>query len=137
MPITWGSSSWFGEVSIVGARSDSAYLLDKRGVECYTSSVPIYEYECTECSHRVEVLQKVSDSPLTKCKKCEGKVERLVSSPAIQFKGTGWYVTDYARKGQNQSSSDRSTSTEEVSTTKTNRSKDSGPAVSASSTSKD
>ena len=80
------------------------------------------------------MLQKVSDSPLTKCQKCEGKVERLVSSPAIQFKGTGWYVTDYARKGQ--ASSDRST-TEEVSTSKKSRSKDSGPAASASSTSKD
>ena len=96
--------------------------------------MPIYEYECSECGHRVEVLQKVSDSPLTQCQKCEGKVERLVSSPAIQFKGTGWYITDYARKGQR--SSERST-TEEVSTSKKSRSKDSGPAVSASSTSKD
>jgi putative FmdB family regulatory protein len=61
-------------------------------------SVPIYEYECTKCGHRFEVVQKVSDQSLPKCEKCKGKVERLVSSPAIQFKGTGWYVTDYARK---------------------------------------
>lgn len=61
--------------------------------------VPIYEYECSKCGHRFESVQKVSDPPLTKCEKCKGKVERLVSSPAIQFKGTGWYVTDYARKG--------------------------------------
>lgn len=135
MRITSGSSLWCDEDSVVGTNFDSAYPLDKRDVACYTSSVPIYEYECSECGHRVEVLQKVSDSPLTKCQKCEGKVERLVSSPAIQFKGTGWYITDYARKGQN--SSDSSTSTEKVSTSKTSRSKDSGPAVSASSTSKD
>lgn len=137
MPITWGNSFWSGAHSVAGANRNSAYPLDKKSVACYTISVPIYEYECSECGHRVEVLQKVSDSPLTKCQKCEGKVERLVSSPAIQFKGTGWYVTDYARKGQTQSSSDRSTSTETVSTSKTSRSKDSGPAVSASSTSKD
>lgn len=62
------------------------------------TSVPIYEYECNKCGHRFEAVQKVSDPPLTKCEKCKGKVERLISSPAIQFKGTGWYVTDYARK---------------------------------------
>jgi putative FmdB family regulatory protein len=61
--------------------------------------MPIYEYRCTKCGHRFEAIQKVSDSPLTKCEKCKGKVERLISSPAIQFKGSGWYITDYARKG--------------------------------------
>jgi predicted nucleic acid-binding Zn ribbon protein len=83
------------------------------------------------------MLQKVADSPLTSCVKCEGKVERLLSSPAIQFKGTGWYVTDYARKGQ--ASSTESESSESPSKTnkpEKNRSK-SGPAASASSTSKD
>ena len=60
--------------------------------------MPIYEYECTKCGHRFEVIQKVSDAPLKKCEKCKGKAERLISSPAIQFKGTGWYVTDYAKK---------------------------------------
>jgi len=60
--------------------------------------LPLYEYECTECGQRIEKIQKFSDSPLTKCEKCGGKLERLVSSPAIQFKGSGWYVTDYARK---------------------------------------
>jgi len=62
--------------------------------------VPIYEYECTKCGHRFEVIQKVSDTPIKKCEKCKAKAERLISSPAIQFKGTGWYVTDYARKGK-------------------------------------
>jgi putative FmdB family regulatory protein len=61
--------------------------------------VPIYEYRCTKCGHRFEAIQKVNDSPLSKCEKCKGKVERLISSPAIQFKGSGWYITDYARKG--------------------------------------
>jgi putative FmdB family regulatory protein len=83
----------------------------------------------------MEVLQKVSDSPLTKCQKCEGKVERLVSSPAIQFKGTGWYITDYARKGQRPSDSSSTDSSSKDSTSKTSRSKDSGPAASASGTS--
>ncbi len=65
--------------------------------------MPIYEYRCTKCGHRFEAIQKVSDSPLEKCEKCKGKVERLISSPAIQFKGSGWYITDYARKGTSES----------------------------------
>ena len=60
--------------------------------------MPLYEYECTKCGQHIEKIQKFSDSPLTKCEKCGGRLERLVSSPAIQFKGSGWYVTDYARK---------------------------------------
>ncbi len=83
------------------------------------------------------MLQKVADSPLTSCVKCEGKVERLLSSPAIQFKGTGWYVTDYARKGQASSTeSESSESPSKTTKSEKNRSK-SGPAASASSTSKD
>ena len=61
--------------------------------------MPIYEYECKKCGHLFEVIQKISDGPIKKCEKCKGKVERLISSPAIQFKGSGWYVTDYACKG--------------------------------------
>lgn len=60
--------------------------------------MPLYEYQCQDCGHRFEVIQKFSDDPLEKCPKCGQAVERLVSSPAIQFKGTGWYVTDYARR---------------------------------------
>jgi len=67
--------------------------------------VPIYEYECNKCGHRFEVIQKIADAPVKKCEKCKGKVEKLISSPAIQFKGTGWYVTDYAKKGSRQDSS--------------------------------
>lgn len=61
--------------------------------------MPLYEYVCKSCGHRFEVIQRVSDSPLTSCSKCQGEVERVLSSPAIQFKGSGWYITDYARKG--------------------------------------
>ncbi|MBV9223470.1 MAG: zinc ribbon domain-containing protein [Acidobacteriaceae bacterium] len=59
--------------------------------------MPLYEYQCENCGERFEVMQKFSDEPLTVHEKCGGKVERLLSAPAIQFKGSGWYVTDYAR----------------------------------------
>jgi putative FmdB family regulatory protein len=62
--------------------------------------MPIYEYECKRCGHRFEVIQKFSDKPRKRCPECRGAVERLISAPAIRFKGTGWYVTDYADKKQ-------------------------------------
>jgi putative FmdB family regulatory protein len=62
--------------------------------------MPLYEYQCETCGHRFEVIQKFSDAPLTACAKCEGPVRKLLSSPAIQFKGSGWYITDYARAGK-------------------------------------
>ena len=68
--------------------------------------MPIYEYECKKCGAHVEALQKVNDKPLTKCGKCRGKLERKISAAAIQFKGTGWYVTDYA--GKNSPTSEKS-----------------------------
>jgi len=60
--------------------------------------MPLYEYKCAKCGHRFEKIVKFSDPPIKKCPKCNGKLEQLISSPAIQFKGTGWYVTDYAGK---------------------------------------
>ena len=60
--------------------------------------MPLYEYECKKCGRRVEKIQKFSDPPLTTCESCGGELDQLISSPAIQFKGSGWYVTDYARK---------------------------------------
>jgi len=60
--------------------------------------MPLYEYECDSCGHRFEVIQKFSDSPLAECPKCQGPVRKLPSSPAIQFKGSGFYITDYAKK---------------------------------------
>jgi putative FmdB family regulatory protein len=60
--------------------------------------VPLYEYHCKKCNHLFERIQKFSDPLLTICPKCGGEVEQLISAPAIQFKGSGWYVTDYAKK---------------------------------------
>ena len=62
--------------------------------------MPLYEYQCEACAYRFEQIQRFSDPPLTTCPECEGTVRKLLSSPAIQFKGTGWYVTDYARPGK-------------------------------------
>ena len=63
--------------------------------------MPLYEYECEACGQRIEVIRKFSDPPLDACTLCgSGPVKRLPSSPAIQFKGSGWYITDYARKGE-------------------------------------
>ena len=60
--------------------------------------MPIYEYECTKCGERIEVIQKMSDKPLKKHADCGGTLHKLISASGFQFKGTGWYVTDYARK---------------------------------------
>jgi putative FmdB family regulatory protein len=60
--------------------------------------MPLYEYECLACGERSEILQRFSDPPLAACPKCGGEVKKLLSSPAFQFKGTGWYATDYAGK---------------------------------------
>jgi putative FmdB family regulatory protein len=61
--------------------------------------MPLYEYECDSCGHRFEIIQRFSDPAADACPKCQGPVHKLVSAPAIQFKGAGWYVTDYAKKG--------------------------------------
>jgi putative FmdB family regulatory protein len=61
--------------------------------------MPLYEYQCTACEQRFERIQKFSDPPVDTCPSCGGKVRKLLSSPAIQFKGSGWYITDYARAG--------------------------------------
>ncbi|MCX8159523.1 MAG: zinc ribbon domain-containing protein [Candidatus Saccharicenans sp.] len=60
--------------------------------------MPLYEYRCQQCHKQFEVLQKINARPLDKCPECGGSLCRLVSSPAIQFKGSGWYITDYAHK---------------------------------------
>jgi putative FmdB family regulatory protein len=62
--------------------------------------MPLYEYECERCGHVFEAIQKFSDPPVAVCPKCGGPVHKLQSAPAFQFKGTGWYITDYARKDQ-------------------------------------
>ena len=60
--------------------------------------MPNYEYLCQKCGHRFEKIQKFSDAMLKKCPECGGKIEQVLSAPAVQFKGSGWYVTDYAKK---------------------------------------
>jgi putative FmdB family regulatory protein len=60
--------------------------------------VPIYEYLCESCAHRFEVKQSIKDDPVTSCIRCGHEVRKLISSPAIMFKGSGWYVTDYSDK---------------------------------------
>jgi putative FmdB family regulatory protein len=60
--------------------------------------MPLYEYQCEKCGHRFEKIQKFSDKMVKKCPECGGRVEQMISAPAVQFKGSGWYVTDYAKK---------------------------------------
>jgi len=62
--------------------------------------MPLYEYECLKCGARFEQIRRFSDPPLNKHDGCGGKVRKLLSAPAIQFKGSGWYITDYARAGK-------------------------------------
>ena len=71
--------------------------------------MPLYEYECDNCGHRFEVIQKFSDAKISVCPKCGGPVQKLVSSPAIQFKGSGFYLTDYGRGTSGKSESAKTT----------------------------
>jgi len=71
--------------------------------------MPIYEYECRKCQSHTEAFQKLSDKPLTKCKKCGGRLDKVISRSAIQFKGSGWYVTDYASKATKSEKSESET----------------------------
>ena len=68
-------------------------------------NMPLYEYECQQCKRRFELMQKFSDPPAETCRSCGSPVTRLISAPAFQFKGTGWYVTDYARKSSGKEAS--------------------------------
>ncbi|HEV8366949.1 MAG TPA: zinc ribbon domain-containing protein [Pyrinomonadaceae bacterium] len=87
--------------------------------------MPIYEYQCRKCKAHTEAFQKVSDKPLTKCKKCGGKLEKMISAPAIQFKGSGWYVTDYSGKATKDDKSESDSAAEKKTEKKT---KESSPA---------
>ncbi|MFY9660920.1 MAG: zinc ribbon domain-containing protein [Terriglobales bacterium] len=72
--------------------------------------MPNYEYLCTKCGHRFEQIRKFSDKQLRKCPECGGVIEQVISAPAVQFKGSGWYVTDYAKKGSGSAGSSASSS---------------------------
>jgi len=74
--------------------------------------MPIYEYECRKCKAHTEAFQKLNDKPLVKCRKCGGRLEKRISAPAIQFKGSGWYVTDYAGKATKDPKSESEAKTE-------------------------
>jgi putative FmdB family regulatory protein len=100
--------------------------------------MPLYEYECDACHHRFERIQKFSDPPVDVCPNCgKGPVKKLLSSPAIQFKGSGWYITDYARKSSTDSSSKTGNSdTSSTPSTSTTTSSDSGSKTSDKSETK-
>ena len=70
--------------------------------------MPIYEYRCEKCDSRFEVIQKFSDKPLKFCSNCKGRLTKLISQTSFQLKGSGWYVTDYAKSGKTSSKSDES-----------------------------
>lgn len=89
--------------------------------------MPIYEFECRKCKAHLEVFQKMSDKPPVKCRKCGGRLEKLISASAIQFKGSGWYVTDYAgngRKAAEKAEKDSGTKAEKDTATSTTGSDD-------------
>ena len=99
--------------------------------------MPLYEYQCKKCHHRFERIQKFSDPHIKKCPDCGGLVEQVLSAPAVQFKGSGWYVTDYAKKssgttasssgnGESASGGDSSAKKDEKKETKAETSKPEG-----------
>jgi putative FmdB family regulatory protein len=92
--------------------------------------MPIYEYECQKCKTRLEVLQKMNDKPPAKCRKCGGRLEKQTSASAIQFKGSGWYVTDYAGKERKaaEKSDKEATVTADPKSDKSEKKKESSPA---------
>jgi len=70
-------------------------------------AVPIYEYQCSKCGEVFEAFQKVSDEPLSQCKFCKARVEKLISQSSFQLKGSGWYLTDYANRSSSNSTGDK------------------------------
>jgi putative FmdB family regulatory protein len=92
--------------------------------------MPLNEYECESCGHRFERIQKFSDPPVDTCPVCGKHVRKLLSSPAIQFKGTGWYVTDYAKKSSD-SGSGKSSSSASSSSSSSGDKSDAGAAPAA------
>ncbi len=91
----------FGLWTLTATASRSVVVYFPRALyRSYFRKMPIYEYECQKCKAHLEVIQKMSDKAPTKCRECGGRLEKLMSAPAIQFKGSGWYVTDYADNGR-------------------------------------
>jgi len=90
--------------------------------------MPIYEYECRRCKAHTEAFQKLNDKPLVKCPKCGGRLDKRISAPAIQFKGSGWYVTDYAGKATKGEKSESEAKTEKSEKSDKKSTKESSPA---------
>ena len=97
--------------------------------------MPLYEYQCDACSTRFERIQKFSDPPIETCPSCSGPVRKLLSSPAIQFKGSGWYITDYAKKGSGEGGKSSKTNTGSGSGDSSSSSSGSGSSSSSSGSS--
>ncbi len=98
--------------------------------------MPIYEYQCEKCG-TFEATQRITDKPLAKCPTCKAKVKKLISNTSFQLKGTGWYVTDYARKGQNgDAKSDAKTASDGKKETKETKSEGKSESKTSSSTDK-
>lgn len=89
--------------------------------------MPLYEYQCKKCGHRFEKIQKFSDKLIKKCPECGGPVEQTISAPAVQFKGSGWYVTDYAKKSHTRSDSSGKDSKDSKDTKKEDKKSESAP----------
>jgi putative FmdB family regulatory protein len=99
--------------------------------------MPNYEYLCKNCGHRFEQIRKFSDRQLRKCPECGGVIEQVISAPAVQFKGSGWYVTDYPKKGAGSAASSSSSSEGDSATKETKDSKDTKEAKDTKDTKKD
>ena len=98
--------------------------------------MPLYEYQCTQCSERLEIIQRLSDPPYAHCPKCGGEMKKLISAPAIQFKGSGWYKTDYASSKPSDTKGDKKSDTADskpASETKTESKSESKPETKAGS----
>ena len=98
--------------------------------------MPLYEYQCKKCKHKFEKIQKFSDQPVKKCPECGGPVEKLLHAPAVQFKGTGWYVTDYGGKDKSEKSKSEASSDKAGSEKKESAAKEDGAKAKDSSSKK-
>ena len=97
--------------------------------------MPIYEYQCTKCGEVFEAFQKITDEPLSQCKFCQAKVEKLISQSSFQLKGSGWYLTDYARRSSSGPADKPKTNSTSEKTSETKSSTDT-PSATTSSESK-
>ena len=83
--------------------------------------MPIYEYVCQKCGHHLEIIQKMSDKPLTRCPECRGRLEKVISQTSFQLKGSGWYVSDYGKSGSKEKTSESSAKTESAKAEKSDK----------------